>query len=122
MEIIFELLGELLFETLFTAVLSVFDARLPGTRNIQLFRWLGFLVLGGILGGLSVLVFPAHFIRREELRLAWLIAAPLVGGVSMLCFEAFWRRREPAPWNAWHFAHGATLTGVIALCRFLAIR
>lgn len=121
MELLVEIFGELFFEVLVTAVFSVFDARLPETRNIQLFRWLGFAVLGVILGALSAWLLPAHFITRPELRFAWLFVGPVAGGLSMLAFEALWRRREPAPWNAWHFVHGATLTGVITTLRFFAL-
>ena len=53
----------------------------------------GYALLGAVLGGVSLAVFPEGQIRSELARFLYVVATPLLGGAMML--GLFWLRRRP---------------------------
>jgi hypothetical protein len=61
-----------------------------GSQRIAL-RILVFAVLGAIVGAITLWLFPEHFIRNQQLRVASLVLSPVVAGAV---FTAVGRRRN----------------------------
>lgn len=113
-----ELLGVLiqfLIEVVLQALVYLpFD--LPLSRNEKTGERTGcgwyflYLILGGVFGGLSLLVFPKHLIPVSGLRVANLFAAPTVAGGAGFGMSA-WRRSHGAKTHPWgHFWAGVCFT------------
>src|SRR5262249_16981593 len=66
---------------------------------------LGYLMLGGVLGGLSVLVQP-HRVLRPAHGLS-LVLGPLVSGTAMSLYGQYLRSRDYVPTNLATFLGGA---------------
>lgn len=93
MEIILEFLGEFLLQIVgeLLAEIGLRSLREPFRRRPN--PWLamlGAVLLGAILGGLSLLVFP-HLLVAARLRLVNLMVTPIASGI-LLGLVAFWRR------------------------------
>jgi len=72
--------------------------------------YLLYLVLGGVFGGLSLLVFPKHLIPLSWMRVLNLLAAPAAAGGAGYAVSA-WRRSRRAKTHPWgHFWAGVCFT------------
>lgn len=120
MELLLEIVIELFGEVLLGAVVSIFDGDAPKGTGIRLYRLLGYLVLGCVVGLLSTLAFPRHTLNSPTLRVAWLAVAPLVGAFAMSLMKAL-RSGRPGWLRPWPMAYGAVLVGTVNLWRFLAL-
>lgn len=47
------------------------------------FAVIGYMFLGLLLGGLSLIVFPKSFIQDPDMRLVYLFVAPIISGLAM---------------------------------------
>ncbi|HEX7151900.1 MAG TPA: hypothetical protein VF618_10460 [Thermoanaerobaculia bacterium] len=90
-EFIAEFIAELLLELFAEGLLDLGSHALDDSVHARrILRVVLSAAAGAAVGGLSLLVFPDHFIRSAALRLASLIVTPLLaGGV----FAAIGRRR-----------------------------
>lgn len=87
MEIIIEIVGELLIQTigeiLFEAgFYSVLEIRKKRTKRNPIVAAIGYLITGAILGGLSLIFFPKSLISPEFKTLN-LIFTPVIAGIAM---------------------------------------
>ncbi len=103
MEFIFELLFEIFGELLLQIVLELLfelgwrRASAPFTKSANpLLAGVGYAVLGGIAGGLSLWWFPNLFIASPAGRIANVIVTPMLAGAAMAALGA-WRRRRDQP-------------------------
>jgi hypothetical protein len=120
MEFVVELVLELLGDGLISAVLSVFESRLPDELGTRVSRLVGFFVVGAVLGWVSTIVRPAPSFSWPAVRVVWLLVAPVIGGTSMSVVKA--ALTGGAPWlRPWSFASGAVLVGTVNLWRFVAL-
>ena len=79
---------------------------------------LGYFVLGSLVGGVSLLILPFHFIKLPWLAIASLIMIPILAGFSMMAFGAIRRKigNEIILLNT--FSYGFCFALTIALVRF----
>lgn len=120
MELVVEILLELFGEVLLGAVGSAFNQELPSTPATRAYRLLGYALLGALLGGLTLPLFPTHRLQDAELRLAWLVAAPVVGALSLSITTGLLKRQQGLL-RPWPMAYGAALVGVSNAVRFFAL-
>jgi hypothetical protein len=69
-------------------------------------NWFFYFLVGGALGGLSLLVFPRPWVVAPSLRLTYLFASPTVGGALSLLAARLFGRRDPQPWSRFGRAFG----------------
>jgi hypothetical protein len=79
---------------------------------------LGAIVVGGCLGGLSLLVFPHPFVHRSAFRIFNLFAAPLLSG--LIGYGLAQRRvgRDPTVSPGAHFWRSLSFTLGLCMTRF----
>ena len=120
LQFIAELALQLLFEVLAELGLhSIRAAVRPSGSSHPLLAALGYAILGAIVGGISLLVFPSNFISVAWLRVVNLVAAPLVAGAAMAGLGAWRKRRAQEPVLLDRFAYGFLFAVSMALVRFM---
>lgn len=77
-----------------------------------------YLVLGAVLGGLSLLLFPDSFIRSEVLKLLNLIVTPIVLGLAMALIGTYRVKRAKDTIRIETFLFGFLFALGLALIRF----
>ncbi len=91
MEFIFEILAEILVEVVFALIVELFStagfhflgAPFSGEDASPVAKAIGYLVFGGLLGGLSLLVMPDGQIQSELGRTLYAIGTPIIAGAMM---------------------------------------
>jgi len=119
-EFLFELLAEFLLQVVGEALveLGLHSMGEPFRRPPN--PWLaaiGYAIFGALLGGLSLLAFPEHFVHGAW-RLVHLVATPVAVGLVMVLMGA-WRVRRGQPLlRIDRFAYGYLFALALALVRF----
>lgn len=125
MEFIFEVLLELFGEVLLQVVLQALAeaglhaVRKPGARA-EPSPWLlvvGYVLLGGVVGGLSLLVLPHSLLHGSTARLVGLLLTPVASGLAMSLIGAWRQRRGQQTLAMDRFAYGYLCALVVALIR-----
>jgi len=120
-EFLIEFLGELfvqvVIEVLFELGLRTLTEPFKRTPNPWVAA-LSYVVFGAALGGLSLLVFPAHFVRRAHLRILNLLIAPIAAGLGMAAIGAWRARRGDAALRIDRFGYGYLFALALAAVRF----
>lgn len=104
MEFLFELIFEILFQFGFELIADVLFGKTASERPILRVAML--LIVGGLAGGLSLLIFPQHLIRHGLVRYAAVIFAPALIGCVMAMIGRFRDQRGKEPRSLEHFAAG----------------
>jgi len=121
LEILFELLAELLFQIVGEVLVEL------GLHSLaQPFRqrpniWLavlGYTLLGGLLGALSLWAFPNHLTRDGWPRLLNLVLTPVLAGLAMTLLGRWRARRGDALLRIDRFACGYLFALTVAVVRF----
>ena len=97
-ELLFEVFGEailqVVFELLAEVGIHVTRGEVRHAESRSAWRLvLGYPLLGAIVGGLSLLVFPSSFAHTHAARVVGFIVAPLVAAGSVVVLRAFRARR-----------------------------
>jgi hypothetical protein len=117
-EVIFSVVGEIACELGLEALIaSGREAR----TNAPLAA-VGALLLGGIVGGISVLIFPSPFVKAPRIPGASLVLAPLIAGFAIHLFGRLRRRQGTTPTFLGTFAGGAVFAFAVALIRLVSLR
>jgi hypothetical protein len=119
-ELIFSFVGEFLVQVVVELLVELGLHAMAEPLRRPANPWLaaiGYGLLGFIVGGLSLLVFPANFVPSPW-RLANLIVTPLIIGGLMVVVGAWRARRGEALWRIDRFACGFLFAFAIALVRF----
>lgn len=120
-----ELIVEVLFEFVLQAVLEILaelgvhKARAAAARRPN--PWmaaLGYTVMGGVAGVISLAIFPALFAHSETAQITNLVLTPILAGSFMLLMGAWRRRRGDEPVGFDRFACGYLFALAMALVRF----
>ena len=124
MEILFELIFEFILEILLEILAelglhSIGEAFHKREKRNPLFAVPGYLLLGLITGGISLLLFPQSFIRSESFHGISLVIIPLLGGAVMSGIGVLRRRRGKELIQLDSFAYGAIFAFGMALIRYL---
>jgi len=117
-ELVFEIGGEFLIELGFGGVKEAFGRK----NHHPVVATLGYLVLGGMLGGLSLLVWPERVVRQGPVPGLSLIIGPVVSGLAMHLLGEFRRAQGHSPTNLATFPGGAAFAFGCALARFVGVR
>ena len=124
LELLFEFFGEVLLQILFEALAEaglqfVRNAR---DRNAETSRWraaLGYALLGAIVGGISLAVFPHSIMRTTNGRIVTLLLAPVASGLAMSIIGAWRQKRGQQVLGIDRFAYGYLFALVMAIVRFV---
>lgn len=120
LELLFELVGEFLLQAIGEALveLGLHSVAEPFRRPPN--PWLaalGYTIFGAVLGGLSLLAFPANLVP-ETWRVVNLVATPLAVGGIMAAIGAWRARRGESVLRIDRFAYGYLFALSLALVRF----
>ena len=121
MEILLELIGELVIQ-LVLELLADGGLHLVGRRKREArpaTRVCGYLLLGAIFGGLSLLVFRESFITSGQLQMVNLAITPVIAGSLMALIGRSRTRRGKQALPLERFAGGFAFAFALALVRFL---
>ena len=116
-EIFFELILQLVVEYLTSSGLR---APLRKRKGPPASAWLagaGYLVLGALLGGVSLMVFPEHWVTDSDMRLLNLVITPVAAGLLMSAIGSWRRRRGRDLLRLDQFTHGWLFAFALALVR-----
>jgi hypothetical protein len=124
LELLFEFFGEFFLQLFFEALAQagVHAVRHPDREPRELNRWLvglGYALLGGLGGALSVWLLPHYLLRAHVARLAYLLIAPIAAGCAMAAVGHWRSRRGLALAGIDRFAFGYVFALVFAIVRFL---
>ena len=113
LELIFQVFGELLVE------LGLHSLAEPFRRQPNIWvAALGYLLLGGIVGALSVWLVPQHLTRDGWPRLVNLVVTPVLAGFAMTLM-GLWRARRGDPvLRIDRFACGYLFALTVAVVRY----
>jgi hypothetical protein len=125
--VVLEFLGELVLQFVIEglAELGIRTVSEPFRRRPIRNPWLaalGYLLLGGIAGGISLLIFPTSMITSRKLRWANLFLTPLVAGLLMASLGAWRKRRQQVLVRLDRFSYGFLFAFGMALVRFFWTR
>ena len=118
-----ELFGELLLQLVLECL---FEAGLHGVEKVYrrpkpVSPWLaslGYLLLGGIAGAISLWIFPRLFIASDVVRLLNLLLVPLGSGAVMAAIGVWRRKRDKPVIRLERFAYGFLFALAMAAVRF----
>jgi hypothetical protein len=115
LQVVIEVFGEVLLELGLGGLKAVFGR----SNRSPVAASLGYLLLGGAAGLLSLWLAPGRYLRPGPVPGLSLIAAPLAGGLAMHAWGAYRRSRGHATTNLATFHGGASLLFGYYLVRVL---
>ena len=114
-EVVLPMIGEILFEFLLHCLGQPFVSR---ERRNAVFTGIGYFMIGLVLGGLSLLVFPESFARSENFHGISLLITPVVGGLVMAAIGRWRERHGETLLRLDSFVYGFIFAFAMALVRF----
>jgi hypothetical protein len=118
-QLLLEVLLQLIFEILAEIGLkSVREVMRPSKPAQSLWGLVGYILLGAVLGGLSVLLFPHKFAVPVWLQVANVVVSPVVVGIAMVGVGRWRTRRNQQTILLHKFWFGFVFALVFALVRF----
>ena len=125
MEIIFEILfgffGELVLQILGEVLLEIGLHAVAEPFRRKPSPWLaaiGYAFIGGVIGGLSLLVFPEYLVANKSLRIANAALSPIVAGLSMAAMGKWRAKRRQAVLRIDKFSYGYLFALAFGMVRF----
>jgi hypothetical protein len=118
-EAAFEFVAEFIGALIIRAVGEVFDT--SEFKNPVL-AYLVYMALGGVVGGLSLLLFPFPLVHRSRLPGLSVIISPILAGLGMSMVGSTLRRRNKKTMRIESFGYGFAFAFAMAVIRFLYIR
>lgn len=116
LEFILQIAAEILMEMGLRSLASVFHGR--KTRN-PIFAFIGYGLLGVIIGGISLLVFPRPLMRSASFHGIGLLISPLLAGFVMSAIGSMRQRRGQSLIRLDSFSYGFIFAFGMSLIRFL---
>jgi hypothetical protein len=114
-EVVFEVFGEVLIELGWASIKEALGRR----NHNAVLATVGYLLLGGIVGGSAVWLHPGRIIASSSIPGVSLVVAPLVGGIAMDLWGAYRRGHGYETTNLATFCGGASFSFGASLVRFL---
>lgn len=121
LEFLFEVLGEFVFQVVLEALAEAGLHAVSEPLRKPPKPWLaalGYLLLGTIVGGISLLIFP-HNMVPEPWRITNLLVTPVAAGVMMSALGAWRERQGQDRIRIDRFSYGYLFAFGLALVRFL---
>ncbi len=124
LELLFEVFGEAILQVVFELLAEVGVHVTRGEVRHQESRsaWrlvLGYPLLGALVGGLSLLVFPNSFAHIYPARVVGFVVAPLIAAMSVVALGAFRARRGQQLVSLDRFIYGYLFALGLAVVRFV---
>ena len=105
-----------LFDSLLHSLGAAFETR---DRRNPVFAGIGYFLIGLLLGGLSVIIFPESFVRSERFHGINLIITPVLCGLVMAAIGRWLDRHGKTLLRLDSFVYGFVFAFGLALVRFL---
>jgi len=123
-ELVFEFFGEVILQIIFEALAEVGlhlfrSARGPRRRANPVLAAFGYVLLGGIVGAISLVIFPNSIMRTQNGRIVTLLLAPVASGLAMSILGAWRERRGQQVLGLDRFAYGYVFALAMSGVRFL---
>jgi hypothetical protein len=121
LELLLQVVGEFLLQIFVEALVELGFHSLVEPFRRPPNPWLAgmrYAIFGAILGGLSLLVFPAHLTPPGIARIANLLLTPVAVGGCMVAFGAWRARRGESLLRIDRFSYGYVFALSLALVRF----
>jgi hypothetical protein len=118
-EAAFEFVAEFIGALIIRAVGAVFDT--SEFKNPVL-AYIVYLVLGGVVGGLSLLLFPFPLVHPSRFPGLSVILSPVLAGLGMSMVGSTLRKRKKKAMRLESFGYGFAFAFGMAVIRFLYIR
>ena len=123
-EVIFELVleglleigGQLLVEL---GLRGLGETIAPSDDRNPVLAGVGYALLGCLAGGLSLLIFPNHFVRSERYHGASVLVSPVLAGLAMAGLGCLLKRAGKRVLRLDSFLYGYIFALPIAIVRFL---
>jgi hypothetical protein len=122
LELVVEVLGQAIMEILAELGLASLKAAFERPNRSPILAGLGYLLLGGALGGLSLLVRRERFFQPGPMPGLSLIVSPLCVGLIMHAWGRYRRQRGHTTTNLATFGGGAAFAFGSAVVRLIWIR
>ena len=116
LEILIPIVGEISFEAVARCLGEPFRSR---ERRNAVAAGIGYFLIGLILGGVSLLIFPRSFVRSETFHGINLLITPLVSGLVMGAFGRWRERQGKTILRLDSFVYGFVFAFAMALVRFV---
>ena len=121
LEFLFELVGEFLIQVVLEGLVEMGFHSLVAPFQKEPDPWLaaiGYALLGSLVGGLSLFIFPTHMVSSHGLRLLNLIVVPVLVG-AMMVLTGVWRAKQgKAVKRLDRFSYGYIFALSLGLMRF----
>jgi VIT1/CCC1 family predicted Fe2+/Mn2+ transporter len=114
LEIGVQIFGELLVELVLRPLAATFEKR-PNPVTAAF----GYAMLGGIVGGLSLLLMPNHWLQNPGAQIANLIVSPIVAGIAMAIVGRWRESRGQELIRLDRFSYGYLFAFVSTLVRYV---
>ena len=115
-EVVLPIVGEIAFEFLLHCMGQPFVTR---ERRNAAFAGIGYFLIGLVLGGLSLLVFPRSFVRSEDFHGISLLITPVVAGLVMSAIGRWRLRQGKTLLRLDSFIYGFVFAFPLSLVRFV---
>jgi hypothetical protein len=128
LELIFELIFEVLAEVVLQIVAeglfelglySLSEALNRKRRRNPILASIGYLLWGGIIGVVTVFIFPTLMIKNAALRILNLIISPIMAGLAMSAIGSWRKRKGQDLLRIDSFLYGALFAFGLAIVRYL---
>lgn len=121
LELLFQVIGEFLLQVFVEALAELGFHSLAEPFRRPPNPWLaalGYTIFGAALGGLSLLVLPAHLTPSGAARIANLVLTPIAVGACMAAFGSWRAKRGEQRLRIDKFSYGYLFALSLALVRF----
>jgi hypothetical protein len=128
LELLFELISEVLAEVVLQIVAeglfelgfySLSEALNRKERRNPILASIGYLLWGGIIGVVTVIIFPTLMIKNATLRILNLIISPIMAGLAMSAIGSWRKRKGQDLLRIDSFLYGALFAFGLAIVRYL---
>ena len=126
-EIVLGFIGEILLELIVEVAIEFgfyffFERLITPSRYPAVIETIGYVLVGAMLGGASVLIFPNSFIPNAKLQIANLFITPILAGAAMMGVGTLRTRKGQNPIRLDSFTFGALFAFSLELVRFLFVQ
>lgn len=115
LQLLFEVFGEIILELGLSGLKEAFGRE----NRSPILATLGYLLLGAIVGGLSILLWPMRIIGSSTIPGISLVAGPLAGGAAMEAWGRWRRKRGHDTTNLATFYGGGAFALAFAIVRLV---
>jgi hypothetical protein len=121
MEALVEVIAEVVIQVTVELLSEIGLRRIRDAVTKPVNPWISSIIyglLGSLAGGISLLLFPSHFLKTPTARVLNLILAPVVAGAAMAALGAWRRRKGQSLIRLDTFAYGYLFALAMAGLRF----